>query len=66
MHQIIARLGLPNFKEIIEIIPTEKASGRIIPEVPITLEVIDGEENEGPALSEGATVTFEDVEITKD
>ena len=97
----------------IEIIPTEKASGRIIPEVPITLEVIDaagkvvekkklnfyystffhyannfsipadgqytlraslgaptflrhGEENERPALSEGATVTFEDVEITKD
>ena len=97
----------------IEIIPTEKASGRIIPDVPITVEVIDaggkvvdkktlnfyystffhyannfsipadgeyalratlgsptflrhGEENEEPALDEGATVTFESVELTKE
>lgn len=97
----------------IEIIPTEKASGRIIPDVPITVEVIDadgkvvekktlnfyystflhyannfsipvdgeytlratlaspaflrhGDENDEPALAEGATVTFENVEMTKD
>jgi hypothetical protein len=95
----------------IEIIPTETATGRIVPDVPITLEVIDaegtvvqkmplefyystfyhyannftvpeggtytlratlgvpafnrhGEESETPALTEGATVEFTDVELT--
>lgn len=97
----------------IEIIPTEAATGRIVPEAPITLEVLDedgtvvdsgklnlyystffhyadnfsipaegtytlratvgaptflrhGEEGEVPALSEGTTVTFEDVALTRD
>lgn len=95
----------------IEIIPTEKATGRIIPDVPIALEVLDadgklvqkmdlnfyystffhyadnftvpeagaytvratlgapafnrhGEETETPALTEGATVEFTDVQLT--
>ena len=94
----------------IEIIPTETATGRIVPDVPITLEVVDadgeivqeqelnfyhstffhyannfsvpesgtytlratlgapafnrhGDEAEGPALAEGATVEFADVEL---
>ncbi|MGH3371572.1 MAG: iron transporter, partial [Nocardioidaceae bacterium] len=97
----------------IEIIPTEKESGRIVPDVPVTVEVLDtdgkvvdrqalnfyhstfyhyannftvpeegtytlratlgvpdfmrhGEEGEKPALSEGATVTFEDVQLAPD
>lgn len=95
----------------IEIIPTETTTGRIVPDVPITLEVIDadgkvvqemelnfyystffhyannfsvpdagsytlratlgapafnrhGEETDTPALTEGATVEFTDVELT--
>lgn len=113
-HEGHTRFRKPTSAEThhIEIIPTEKASGRIIPDVPITVEVIDaggqvvdektlnfyystffhyannfsipvdgqytlratlasptflrhGEETEGPALSEGATVTFEGVEISK-
>ena len=95
----------------IEIIPTEKATGRIVPDVPITVQVVDadgnvvdeqtlnfyhstfyhyannfsvpeegtytlratlgvppfmrhGEEGEQPALSEGAELTFENVELT--
>lgn len=97
----------------IEIIPVDTASGRIVPDVPIVLEVIDadgqvvakdrlnfygstffhyannfsipesgtytlratlgaptflrhGEENQMPALSTGATATFDDVELTHD
>lgn len=97
----------------IEIIPTEAATGRIVPDAPVTLEVLDeegevvdsgrlnfyystffhyannfsipadgaytlratieaptflrhGEEEETPALTEGATVTFEDVSLTRD
>jgi hypothetical protein len=97
----------------IEIIPTETATGRIVPDVPITLEVVDedgkvvdekeleflhstffhyannfevpedgkytlratlgapgfarhGEEDEQPALAEGAEVEFEDVELTQE
>jgi hypothetical protein len=95
----------------IEIIPTETSTGRIVPNVPITLEVVDaqdkvvqelelnfyystfyhyannfsvpeagtytlratlgvpafnrhGEESETPALAQGATVEFTDVELT--
>lgn len=95
----------------IEIIPTETSTGRIVPDVPITLELIDsngtvvqemplefyystfyhyannftvpeagtytlratlgvpafnrhGEESETPALSEGATVDFTDIQLT--
>jgi hypothetical protein len=95
----------------IEIIPTEASTGRIVPDVPITLSVIDGngtvvqeqelnfyystffhyannfsvpepgtytlratldpppfnrhgEEKDGPALAEGVTVAFEDVELS--
>lgn len=95
----------------IEVIPMEKTSGRIVPDVPITLEVLDdtghvvdskklnfyysafyhyannfsvpesgtyslrakldpptflrhGEQNEPPALSTGATATFDDVDLT--
>lgn len=95
----------------IEIIPTETSTGRIVPDVPITLEVLDaegavvqdmklnfyystfyhyannftvpedgtytlratlgvpafnrhGEESETPALTEGATVEFTDVELS--
>lgn len=95
----------------IEIIPTETATGRIVPDVPITLEVVaaddtvvqrkklsfyystffhyadnftvpeagaytvratlgapafnrHGEETETPALTEGATVEFTDVQLT--
>jgi hypothetical protein len=94
----------------IEVIPTETATGRIIPDVPISLEVVDadgkvvqeqdlnfyystffhyannfsvpeagtytlratlgaptfnrhGDEADGPALEEGATVEFADVEL---
>ncbi|GAB4099249.1 iron transporter [Sinomonas halotolerans] len=97
----------------IEIIPTETSTGRIVPDVPITLEVVNakgkvvqeqklnfyystfyhyannftvpedgtytlratlgspgfnrhGEETETPALAEGATVEFKDVELTKE
>lgn len=97
----------------IEIIPTEAETGRIVPDVPVTLEVLDeagrvvarerlefyastffhyaenfeipeegtyslratlgapdfrrhGEESEQPMLSEGATVTFDDVALTRD
>lgn len=97
----------------IEIIPTEVRTGRIVPEVPITLEVLDatghvvdskklnfyysaffhyannfsvprsgtyslratleaptflrhGEEGEAPALSRGATATFDGVDLTTD
>lgn len=97
----------------LEIIPTETATGRIVPDVPITLEVVDadgtvvqrkrlnfyystffhyadnftvpeagsytlraslgvpafnrhGEEAETPALTEGATVEFTDVELTSE
>ena len=97
----------------IEIIPTETGTGRIVPDVPITLEVVDadgevvdekrlnflhstffhyannfevpeegaytlratlgaptflrhGEAGERPALAEGTTVEFEDVELTHD
>lgn len=97
----------------IEILPFEADGGRLVPEVPIKLEVLDsgggvvqekeldffysdeffhyaqnfsvpdpgtytlratleapefprhGEEQEGPALAEGATVEFEDVELTR-
>ena len=95
----------------IEIIPTETSTGRIVPDVPISLEVVDadgevvqemdlnfyystfyhyannftvpedgtytlratlgvptfhrhGEESEDPALTEGTTVEFTDVELT--
>lgn len=95
----------------IEIIPTETATGRIIPDVPVTLEVVGadgkvvdtqelnfyystffhyatnfhvptagtytlraklgtptflrhGDPKDGPALAEGTTVEFEDVELT--
>jgi len=95
----------------IEIIPAETATGRIIPDVPITMEVVDdsgkvvekqklnfyystffhyannfhvpkvgtytlratlgvptfnrhGDQAEGPALAEGATVEFTDVELS--
>lgn len=97
----------------IEIIPTETSTGRIVPNVPITLEVINGqnevvqelalnfyystfyhyannfsvpeagtytlraklgvpefnrhgEESETPALAQGTTVEFKDVELTKE
>lgn len=97
----------------IEIIPTESDSGRIVPDVPITLEVLDhngkvvdsarlsfyygtffhyannfsiptdgeyvlratigtptfrrhGDQEETPALATGATVTFEDVSLTRE
>ena len=109
--------GHTEFREVkagetdhIEIIPVDAASGRIVPDVPITLEVIDpdgtvvaeegldfygstffhyadnfsisepgtytikatleappfswhGEEDQAPALSEGAVVEFADVEL---
>lgn len=95
----------------IEVIPFEKATGRVVPDVPIRLEVIDsdgtvvdakdlislygeffhyahnfsvpedgtytlrailepptfgrhGEQADGPKLAEGATVEFEDVQLT--
>jgi hypothetical protein len=93
----------------VEILPIEAATGRVVPDVPITVEILDeggdvvatkqlsfyyatffhyaenfslepgeytlratlgapafrrhGEQDEPPALSEGVTVTFEDVEI---
>lgn len=97
----------------IEIIPTETSTGRIVPDVPVNVQVVDekgavvdeqrlnfyystffhyannfsvpadgsytlratlgaptflrhGEESEQPALTEGATVTFEDVELTRE
>lgn len=96
----------------IEIIPVEAATGRIVPEVPITVEVVDesgtvvdsqelnfyystffhyannfsipaegsytlraelgtpgflrhGDEDEAPALSNGTTVEFDDVELVR-
>lgn len=48
----------------IEIVPFEAASGRIVPDVPISLEVLDGTGTERPVLSEGATVEFTGVELT--
>ena len=97
----------------IEIIPTETSTGRIVPDVPVNVQLVDekgavvdeqrlnfyysaffhyannfsvpadgsytlratlgaptflrhGEESEQPALTEGATVTFEDVELTRE
>ena len=109
-HSHAFRAAKPAETNHIEIIPTETSTGRIIPDVPITVEVIDeggqvvqkqklnfyystffhyannfsipeagtytlratlgapsfnrhGEEAEGPALAEGVTVEFSDVEL---
>jgi hypothetical protein len=106
------RKPAPGETHHIEIIPTETATGRIVPDVPITLQVLDsdgrvvdekrlhflystffhyannveipddgkytlratlgapgfarhGEEGEKPALSEGAEVEFENVELVR-
>lgn len=107
------RAPRPDETHHIEIIPTETATGRIVPDVPVTLQVVDadgevvdekplhflhstffhyannfvvpeegsytlrvtlgaptfarhGEEGEQPALSEGAEVEFEGVELTRE
>lgn len=98
------RAAKPAETNHIEIIPTEPSTGRIIPDVPITVEVIDGGgqvvqkqklnsdhstffsipeagtytllatpgapsfkgrggEAEGPALADGVTVEFPDIEL---
>ena len=109
-HRHAFRAAMPAETNHIEIIPTETSTGRIIPDVPITVEVIDdggrvvqkgklnfyystffhyannfsipeagtytlratlgaptfnrhGEEADGPALAEGATVEFTGVEL---
>lgn len=109
-HRPVFRGAEPAETNHIEIIPTETSTGRIIPDVPITVEVIDdggqvvqkqklsfyystffhyannfsipqagtytlratlgapsfnrhGEEAEGPALAEGVTVEFTDVDL---